>query len=129
MSRNNPNPNTGKIITVTNSKGNNTMQFSEVAERPTITRNRAKSENPFVEVVAGIAETEKTLQFELPFTNEADEKDLRIKLRLLTEAGNEVNVTVRRLVEFKDGEKPSKGNVAKVTFWTVAKIKQNRKQK
>lgn len=105
------------------------MQFAEVTERPTVTRNRAKSENPFLEVVKGIAGTEKTLAFELPFTNDNEEKALRINLRLLTEAGAEVDKTVRRLVEFRKGEKPSAGNVAKITFWTVDKIHQNRKSK
>ena len=101
--------------------------FEEVTERPTIARHRAKQENPFSSVVADLAKTGKTLKFEAPFTNEADEKNLRITLRLLSEAGNEVDRTVRRQIEYRKGDKPVNGNVATVVFWTVEKIRQNRK--
>lgn len=78
-------------------------------------------ENPFVEAVQSIAGTDKALSFEMPAKTDADKKLLERAKRQLTDAGNEITpepVTVRRDITEKSG-------VAKITFWTVPKIKHN----
>lgn len=88
------------------------LEFKKVA-KPVIKR----VENDFIEPVGQLEPgSEEALTFELPNKSEDDKKQVRVTLRLLTEAGNENNVTVRRsVVETKE--------TATITFWTVPKIK------
>lgn len=94
------------------------FEFTTVS-KPVIKRK----ENPFLEIVGTLDPvTGDALQFEMPLGNEKLDKELRVALRQLTEAGNENDVTVRRTVQ-KSAKK------AVVTFWAAPKVRHNRKEK
>lgn len=90
------------------------FEFKTVA-KPVIKRVA----NPFLEVVATLNPKDETDArfFTMESGTKDKDKDIRVALRQLTEAGNEIEnpVTVRRNIVEKPG-------VTEITFWAVPKI-------
>ena len=85
-------------------------------EKPEVTRTT--QENPFLEIVSKlvIGDEKSAFAFSLPSKTDEEKKALRVALRQLSEAGTELDKTVRRITEEKNG-------VTNVTFWAVKKIR------
>ena len=95
------------------------LEFKSVTAPATV---RKVMDNPFLDAVKNLA-PDSGSAIEVVLEN-ATQKDVNRANRQLTDAGNELDVTVRRQLSEIDGS-----DDVRIVFWTVAKIKRGESSK